>query len=102
MGRFAAGRPRPVILKFRTLGEKVELLQSKGRLYAADCPRELQGMRIYHDLSAAQLSWKLQLKEAFEWFLGAGVRAIWRRGYRLFAFLEGSWEEFVPLTALVP
>ena len=102
VGRFAADQPWPVILKFRTLGEHVEFLQSKGQLYAADCPRELRGLRLYHDLSAAQLSWKMQLKGEFDRFLGAGVRAVWRRGYRLFAFLEGSWEEFVPLTALVP
>ena len=101
VGRFAADRPRPVILKFRTVGEKVAILQSKGRLYAADCPGELRGLRLYHDLSAAQLSWKMQLKGAYEGFLGANIRAVWRRGYRLFAFLEGSWEEFVPLTALV-
>ena len=44
----------------------------------------------------------MQLKGAFDRFLEAGIRAIWRRGYRLFAFLEGSWEEFVPLAALVP
>ena len=102
VGRFAADRPRPVILKCRTVGAKVELLKSKGQLYAADCPRELRGLRLYHDLSAAQLAWKMQLRGAFERFLGANVRAVWRRGYRLFAFLEGSWEEFVPLTALVP
>ena len=102
VGRFAAGRPRPVIIKCRTVGDKVALLQSKGQLYALDCPGDLQGLRLYHDLSAAQLTWKMQLKGAFERFLGAGVRAVWRRGYRLFAFLEGSWEEFVPLAALVP
>ena len=102
VGRFAADRPRPVILKFRTVGEKVELLQSKGQLYAANCPGELRGLRLYHDLSAAQLAWKMQLKGVFEGFLGANVRVVWRRGYRLFAFLEGSWEEFIPLTALVP
>ena len=102
MGRFSADRPRPVILKCRTVGAKVEILQSKGQLYAADCPRELRGLRLYHDLSAAQLAWKMQLRGAFERFLGANVRAVWRRGYRLFTFLEGSWEEFVPLTALVP
>ena len=43
----------------------------------------------------------MQLKGAFDKFLGANVRVVWRRGYRLFAFLEGSWEEFVPLMALV-
>ena len=102
VGRFAADRPQPVILKFRTVGEKVAILKSKGRLYAADCPGGLRGLRLYHDLSAAQLSWKMQLRGAFEGFLGANVRVVWRRGYRLFAFLEGSWEEFVPLTALVP
>ena len=101
MGRFVADRQRPVILKFRTLGAKVEILQSKGQLYVADCPGVLRGLRLYHDLLAAQLSWKMQLKGAYERFLGANVRAVWRRGYRLFAFLEGSWEEFVPLTALV-
>ena len=101
VGRFAADRPRPVILKFRTLGAKVEILKSKGQLYAANCPGVLRGLRLYHDLSAAQLSWKMQLKGAFDKFLGDNVRVVWRRGYRLFAFLEGSWEEFVPLTALV-
>ena len=102
VGRFAAGRPRPVILACRTVGDKIELLKSKGQLYAVDAPGDLRGLRLYHDLSAAQLEWKLQLKGAYERFLGAGVRAVWRRGYRLFAFLEGSWEEFVPLKALVP
>ena len=101
VGRFVAGRPRPVILKFRTVGEKVEVLQSKGQLYAANCPGELRGLRLYHDLSAAQLSWKMQLKGVYEGFLGANIRVVWRRGYRLFAFLEGSWEEFVPFAALV-
>ena len=56
VGRFVAGRPQPVILKLRTLGEKVALLQSKGRLYADDCPGVLRGLRLYHDLSAAQLT----------------------------------------------
>ena len=84
------------------LGEKVEILRAKGQLYAANCPGGLQGLRLYHDLSDEQLRWKMNLKGAFNRFLGARIRAIWRRGYRLFAFLEGSWEEFVPLAALVP
>ena len=101
MGRFAAGRPRPVMLRCCTVGAKVAILESKGQLYADDCPGELRGLRLYHDLSAAQLSWKMQLKGVYDRFLGAHIRVVWRRGYRLFAFLQGSWEEFVPLTALV-
>ena len=78
VGHFAVDRPRPVILACRTMGDKIALLKSKGRLYAVDCPGDLQGLRLYHDLSAAQLEWKLQLKGAYERFLGASVRVVWR------------------------
>ena len=42
VGRFAAGRARPIILRFRGVGEKVEILRAKGQLYVANCPREVQ------------------------------------------------------------
>jgi hypothetical protein len=101
VGRFAPGRPRPVILRFEGLDEKIAVLRSKGQLYGNDVRDCLRGLRLYHDLSALQLSWKRGLRERHDGFLRAQVRVVWRRGYRLFAFLEGSWVEFFPPSALV-
>ena len=58
-------------------------------------------LRLYHDLSAGQLDWKRRLRGAYDAFLEAHVRVVWRRGYRLFALLEGTWVEFYPQSALV-
>ena len=58
-------------------------------------------LRLYHDLSTGQLDWKRRLRAAYDAFLEAQVRVVWRRGYRLFALLEGTWVEFYPQSALV-
>ena len=101
VGRFAPGRPRPVILRFEGLGEKIAVLRCKGKLYGNDVGDCLRGLRLYHDLSPLQLSWKRGLRDRFDGFLKDNVRVVWRRGYRLFALLEGSWVEFFPPSALV-
>ena len=101
VGRYAPGRPRPVILRFDGLGAKVEVLRCKGQLYGDNVRDCLKGLRLYHDLSALQLSWKRGLRERHDGFLRDNVRVVWRRGYRLFALLEGSWVEFFPPSALV-
>ena len=36
-----------------------------------------------------------------DFFVGKGIRAVWRKGYRLFALLGGSWVEYFPNVALV-
>lgn len=101
VGRFQPDRPRPVIVRFNKLAEKIDVLRGKGILYGGSCPEGLRGLRLYHDLSAGQLDWKRRLTGAYEGFLGAQVRAVWRRGYRLFALLEGCWVEFYPTSVLV-
>ena len=101
VGRFSPGRPRPVILRFEITGEKIAVLRCKGQLYGNDCRDCLRGLRLYHDLSALQLSWKRGLKMAYDRFLGDRIRVIWRRGYQLFAHLEGSWVEHFPPSVLV-
>ena len=86
-------------------------LQGKGVLYGEgmsdilkEWVEETGGvpLRLYHDLSAGQLDWKRRLRGAFDAFLKANTRVVWRRGYRLFALLEGTWVEFYPQSALVP
>ena len=101
VGRYDPDRPRPVIVQFSTLADKVAVLRSKGVLYGPNCPVELHGIRVYHDLSVPQLDWKMRLRGAYDWFLERGIRAIWRKGYRLFALVEGSWTEFFPSSVLV-
>ena len=96
VGRATAGRPRPIIVAFAELEQKVEVLRHKGRLYRRDCPPELLGVRVYHDLSPQQLEWKFRLKRAYDGLNAAGVRVIWRAGYRLLAREEDRWEEYVP------
>ena len=101
VGRFSPDRPRPVIVRFHSADTKVTVLRAKGVLYRPECPEALRGIRVYHDLSVQQLNWKLQLRKAYERFLGLGIRAVWRKGYRLFALLDGIWTEFYPSSALV-
>ena len=92
--------------------DKVRALRGKGRLYGEGGEGlglmvrewvEASGvpLRLYHDLSAGQLDWKRHLRGAYDAFLEAHVRVVWRRGYRLFALLEGTWVEFYPQSALV-
>ena len=100
VGRYNPDRPRPVILRFDRLEDKVAVLRAKSVVYTAACPADLQGLRVYHDLSAAQLDWKRRLRGAYEYYLGVGVRVVWRRGYRLFALLEGKWTEFYSASVL--
>ena len=101
VGRFSPDRPRPVIVRFHTADAKVTVLRAKGVLYRQECPAALCGIRVYHDLSVQQLNWKLRLRKAYDRFLALGIRAVWRKGYRLFALLEGIWTEFYPTSALV-
>ena len=100
VGRFMQGRPRPVILRFAGVGEKIKVLCSKGRLYGNEVGGCLRGLRLCHDLSALQLSWKRGLREVFDGFLRDHVRVVWCQGYCLFALLEGSWVEFFLPSAL--
>ena len=110
VGRYAPERPRPVIIRFQRMCDKVRALRGKGKLYGGgldDLQNEWMGengglpVRLYHDLSAGQLDWKRRLRGAYDAFLEAQVRVVWRRGYRLFALLEGTWVEFYPQSALV-
>ena len=109
VGRYAPERPRPVIIRFQRMYDKVAVLRGKGVLYGEGISTILKewvaesGMplRLYHDLSAGQLEWKRRLRGAYDAFLEANTRVVWRRGYRLFALLEGSWVEFYPQSALV-
>ena len=109
VGRYAPERPRPVIIRFQRMCDKVRALRGKGKLYdggECDLAAEWAGesgvpVRLYHDLSAGQLDWKRRLRGAYDAFLEAQIRVVWRRGYRLFALLEGSWVEFYPQSALV-
>ena len=110
VGRYAPERPRPVIIRFQRMCDKVRALRGKGKLYGGgvdDLQNEWTGengglpVRLYHDLSAGQLDWKRRLRGAYDTFLEAQVRVVWRRGYRLFALLEGTWVEFYPQSALV-
>ena len=110
VGRYAPERPRPVILRFERIADKVAVLRGKGVLYGEGMSDVLKEwveesgapLRIYHDLSAGQLDWKRRLRGAYDAFLKANTRVVWRRGYRLFALLEGTWVEFYPQSALVP
>ena len=109
VGRYAPERPRPVIIRFQRMCDKIAVLRGKGLLYGDGQSRMLQEwveesgvpLRLYHDLSAGQLDWKRRLRGAYDAFLEAQVRVVWRRGYRLFALLEGTWVEFYPQSALV-
>ena len=108
--RYAPERPRPVIIHFQRMSDKVAALRGKGLLYGDGMSTMLQEwveesgapLRLYHDLSASQLDWKRRLRGAYDAFLEAQVRVVWRRGYRLFALLEGTWVEFYPQSALAP
>ena len=100
VGRFMPGRPRPVILRFEGVGEKIAILRCKGRLYGDELGDCLRGLRLYHDLSPLQLSWKRGLRARYDGFVRDHIRVVWRRGYRLFALLGDSWEEFFPPWAL--
>ena len=100
VGRYNPDRPRPVILRFDRLEDKVDVLRGKSVVYTAACPADLRGIRVYHDLSAAQLEWKRRLRGAYDYYLGVGVRVVWRRGYRLFALLDGKWTEFYSASVL--
>ena len=110
--RYAPERPRPVIIRFQRMCDKVRALRGKGLLYGEGGKGlspllqewvEEGGvpLRLYHDLSAGQLDWKRRLRGAYDAFLEAQIRVVWRRGYRLFALLEGTWVEFYPQSALV-
>ena len=109
VGRYAPERPRPVIIRFQRMSDKVAALRGKGLLYGDGMSTMLQEwveesgapLRLYHDLSAGQLDWKRRLRTAYDAFLEAHIRVVWRRGYRLFALLEGTWVEFYPQSALV-
>ena len=101
VGQFSPDRPRPVIVRFPTANAKVAVLCAKGVLYRLECPEALHSIRVYHDLSVQQLNWKLRLWKAHDTFLALGIRAVWRKVYRLFALLEGIWTEFYPTSALV-
>ena len=110
VGRYAPERPRPVIIRFQRMCDKVRALRGKGKLYDGGLTTLLNEweeenggvpVRLYHDLSAGQLDWKRRLRGAYDTFLEAQVRVVWRRGYRLFALLEGTWVEFYPQSALV-
>ena len=110
VGRYAPERPRPVIIRFQRMCDKVRALRSKGKLYGGgldDLQNEWTAengglpVRLYHDLSAGQLDWKRRLRGAYDAFLEAQIRVVWRRGYRPFALLEGMWVEFYPQSALV-
>ena len=90
--------------------DKVRVLRGKGKLYGGritdlldEWATENGGVPVclYHDLSAGQLDWKRRLRGAYDAFLEAQIRVVWRRGYRLFALLEGTWVEFYPQSALV-
>lgn len=61
-GRYKPDRPRPVILRFATLAEKLEVLRAKSVLYTEACPAQLRGIHVYHDLSGSQLDWKSTLR----------------------------------------
>ena len=101
VGRYNPDRPRPVIVRFAKLEDKLQVLRGKAVLYTAACPEALKGIRVYHDLSTGQLDWKRRLRGAYEYYLGAGIRAVWRRGYRLFVLIDGLWTEFYSDTVLV-
>ena len=101
VGRFSPDRPRPIIIRFDVLAEKVAVLRAKGVLYGGGCPADLEGLRLYHDLSAGQLDWKRCLRAAFDNFIQSDIRAVWRHGYRLFALEEGVWVEYYPSSVLV-
>ena len=94
-------RRRPVIVCYPKADAKVAVLRAKGVLYRPECPEAMHGIRVYHDLSVQQLNWKLRLRKAHDTFLALGIRAVWRKGYRLFTLLEGIWTEFYPISALV-
>ena len=103
VGRVTTLRPRPVIIAFTKLGDKIRVLRAKGALYDAEnCPGgpAFRQLRVYHDLSPLQLDWKLQLKNTFDDFRAHGARVIWRNGYRLMVFQDGIWNEYVPESAL--
>ena len=109
VGRYSPERPRPVIIRFRRMCDKIAVLKGKGLLYGDGLSPMLKEwveesgvpLRVYHDLSAGQLDWKRRLRSAYDAFLEAHIRVVWRRGYRLFALLEGTWVEFYPQSALV-
>ena len=101
VGRVTPSRPRPVIVSFIELCDKLLVLRAKRVLYSQDCPASLRSIRIYHDLSPGQMDWKFRLRPAYEYFLSRDIRVIWRNGYRLFAFLEGAWTEFFPQACLI-
>ena len=90
-----------MVVRFAKVLDKVAVLGAKGTLYGPSPPSTFEGVRIYHDLSGAQMDWKRRLRGIYEGFLAAGVRAVWRRGYRLMALLAGSWVEFYPTSLLV-
>ena len=96
VGRYLPDRPRPIICRFNRLDEKIKVLRAKGALYGPDCPEEMGGVRVYHDLSPGAMDWKRKLVESFNFFLSRGIRAVWRMGYRLFALVGGSWVEYYP------
>ena len=100
VGRYNPDRPRPVILRFNRLEEKVAVLRAKSVVHTTAWPADLQGIQVYHNLSAAQLEWKRRLRGAYEYYLGVGVRVVWRRGYQLFALLDGRWTEFYSASVL--
>ena len=69
VGRYAPERPRPVIIRFQRMCDKIAVLRGKGLLYGDGLSPMLQEwveesgapLRVYHDLSASQLDWKRRL-----------------------------------------
>ena len=84
VGRYAPERPRPVIIRFQRMCDKVRALRGKGKLYEgvmSDLVTEWVEesgvpVRLYHDLSAGQLDWKRRLRAAYDAFLEAQVRVV--------------------------
>ena len=96
VGRYLPDRSRPIICRFNRLDEKIKVLRAKGVLYTPQCPSELGGVRVYHNLSPGAMDWKRKLVETFNFFLSRGIRVVWRMGYHLFALVGGSWVEYYP------
>ena len=75
VGRYAPERPRPVIIRFSRMCDKVKALRGKGKLYEErmtdlvnEWVEENGGVpvRLYHDLSVGQLDWKRRLRGAYD------------------------------------
>ena len=66
VGRYSPEWPRPVIIRFQRMCDKIAALRGKGLLYREGQSPMLKEwveesgapLRLYHDLSAGQLDWK--------------------------------------------